>query len=45
VRSFDAAAAMDYAKKANAAYTKWLGIRQKKMNQRQQAWDYQHFVD
>ena len=31
--------------KANAAYTKWLEIRQKKVNRRQRAWEYQHLAN
>ena len=33
------------AGKANAAYTKWLEIRQKKVNRRQRAWEYQHLAN
>ncbi len=31
--------------KANAAYTKWLEIRQKKVNRGQRAWEYQHLAN
>ena len=31
--------------KANAAYTKWLEIRRKKVNRRQRAWDYEHLAN
>ena len=31
--------------KANAAYTKWLEIRQKEVNRGQRAWDYQHLAN
>ena len=33
------------AEKANAAYTKWLEIRQKKVNRGQRAWEYQHLAN
>ena len=31
--------------KANATYTKWLEIRQKEVNRRQRAWEYQHLAN
>ena len=33
------------AEKANVAYTKWLEIRQKEVNRRQRAWDYQYLAN
>ena len=33
------------AEKANAAYTKWLEIRQKEVNRRQRAWEYRHLAN
>ena len=33
------------SEKANATYTKWLEIRQKKVSRRQRAWEYQHLAN
>ena len=41
----DAYKAVDNTEKANAAYAKWLEIRQKEVNRRQRAWDYQRLAD
>ncbi len=41
----DAYKAAGDTEKANTEYTKWLEIRQKEANQRQQAWDYQHLAN